>query len=141
MIHRPAPRIPILFAMVLLAVIVIPIIPFAPETATLWPGAIVWLLLEGFLATLLFQRVDVSRVGNDVCLIRRRWPFAARRELVPIADIDRAEFEASRGRNGPACRLALKLKNGNVIPLTAAYFGRTKQQERDLEALQHLLAP
>lgn len=127
--------------MVLLALVVIPIIPFAPETATLWPGALIWLLAEGFLATLLFQRVDVSRVGNNVCFIHRRWPFRTRTEQIPLADIERADVESSRGRNGPACRLALKLKNGTSIPLTVAYFGRTKQQERDFEALQHLLAP
>jgi hypothetical protein len=139
-IHRPAPRFPTIFAMVLLALVVVPALVLAPAGATLWPGLVLWVLFEAFLATLLFQHVEAHVEGDQLTFVHRRWPLGGRRQTLPVADVERAELEPSPGRRGPAYRLALKLRDGKTVPLTDAYFGRTDRQERDLAELQRLLS-
>ncbi|MFO0600151.1 MAG: hypothetical protein U0228_32885 [Myxococcaceae bacterium] len=139
-IHRPAPRLAVMFAMFLALAVALPGPLLAPERFSN-PGGVFGLsivaALEIGLLSILRRRVDVFDEGDTLRFVSKRWPFAERIETVKRADVVGAEIEyRPRGRS---VRLALKLKNGSMVPITKSYFGHSGQTDEDLKSLRALI--
>lgn len=139
LVHRPAPRAVTFASMVFLAAIVLPAFflgPTPPLDAGLVFGLGVFVAFELVLFGIAQRRVEVCVAGPNLRLVNAGFPLPERSWEVPLRDIERAELE--RAPRSKAMRLVLQ--NKTAVPLTSSYFGRSAQQDRDLEALRALIA-
>ena len=126
--------------MTFLLVLIIPGLLMAPERFMGAGGVFGLVVLAAFevvLLSIVLRRVDVFVEGDSLRLDSSRWPFGSTTASIPRRQVSGVELQwRPRGRS---VRLALKLQNGELLPVTKSYFGNSAVMERDRVTLEALV--